>query len=545
MAVVDQLQRIREIPVKPAAIPAKPAVATLWPRRPEDGLNPAVLARVRPSDWINPQSPGRYDLLVAGGGAAGIAAAEHAASLGVRVALATDEPLGLDILADALPRAVFLRSAGQVCQIRRAAAAAWPEARLGRLDFPSLVEQLAAARQEAAERYAARRLAGRGVAVYLGPMSFTGPNCLKVAGQTLSFSRAILTPVARTTVPEIEGLEQLGYQTPETLGTLAELPRRWAIVGSTTVACELAQAFRRLGSAVDLIIPDGRLLADHEPVVGELLARQFAADGIEVHCGWSCQRGQRTGAAKSLVIQRHGQFKKLLTDEILVAGPRHCDLGWLRPSAAGLAMHGADIRADAWLRTSNARIFSIGPSDLGDALAGEAVEGVARLAVENAMSWRKRPAGELPAASWIRTDPLVCRLRRHAVRTGSLADNGAVGSQADTITSHVFLLPPESAGGAGLTLFGGSAPVGGSGELGSSGWLILRVSRLHRRVVGTTVVGPAARDLVVPLTTILTDSPGSSAFWVSRILKALRVPENASAASKPAWLERRVDEALS
>ncbi len=524
MASIVQLQRVGEVAAKPAAIPALPAC----PRHPEDGLDASLLVRLRPPAWTNPQPHGCYDLLVVGGGAAGVAVAEHAASTGVRVALATDEPLGLDVLADALPRAVFLRSAGQVCQTRRAAATSWPDARLGRLDFASLVQQLSAARQEAADRYAAQALADRGIAVHLGPLVFTGPNCLKVAGQTLSFSRAVLAPVPRTALPDIEGLEDLGYQTPETLGMLAELPRRWAIVGSGTVACELAQAFRRLGSAVDLIIPDARLLAEHEPVIGDLMQRQFAADGIQVHCGWTCVRSQRTGAAKSLVIERAGQLKKLLADEILIAGERRCELGWLRLGAAGIAVNEAGIQADQRLRTSNPRILALGPGDATDVLAGEAVESLARLAVGNALSWRQRSTCEQLAPRWLRTDPLVCWLGRDSSRSVTTWGDRADGSQAQEISSQAFPLPPESAAGAGLTIFNGGI-----------GWLVLRVAKHHRRVVGATVLGPAARDLVAPLTAMLTSFPGAAG-----ILKGLWPRRNSRTLPEPAWLGCLVEEAL-
>jgi pyruvate/2-oxoglutarate dehydrogenase complex dihydrolipoamide dehydrogenase (E3) component len=543
MAFIGQLQRVHEIAARAATTPALP----IRPRHPEDGLDASLLARLRPSAWTNPQPHGRYDLLVVGGGAAGVAAAEHAASSGVRVALATDEPLGLDVLADGLPRAVLLRSAAQVCQIRRAAATSWPDARLGRLDFASLAEQLSAARQEAADRYAAQTLAERGIAVHLGPLVFSGPNCLKVAGQPLGFSRAVLAPVPRTAVPEIEGLEDLGFHTPETLGMLTQLPRRWAIVGSSTVACELAQAFRRLGSAVDLIIPESRLLAEHEAVIGELMARQFAADGIEVHCGWTCLRSQRTGAAKSLVIGRGGQLKKLLADEILIAGERRCELGWLRLGAAGIAVDEAGIQADECLRTSNPRVFAIGPGNVSDALAGEAVEGLARLAVGNALSWRGRTTHDLLLAPrWLRTDPLVCWLGHGTTRSVTSWGDRREGSQADDITSQAFPLPPEAAAGVGLTMFNGGTVLDGGSSLGGtamggapSGWLVLRVAEHHRRVVGATVLGPAARDLVAPLTAMLAGRSHASG-----ILKALWPRGNSAAPSEPAWLGRLVEEAL-
>ncbi len=352
----------------------------------------AVLAEAFPGDWQNPAPPPRYDLLIIGSGAVAVAAAEHAIASGAHVALAADDVLGLDLLADGVPRGAMYRAASQFCQVRRAALAAWPDATLGRLDFEALRREIAAARRQMARRYSAARLAERGVDVYLGPLTFTGPGTLKVAGQSLAFSRALLAPVARPAPSDIDGLEALGYQTPESLGELAELPRRWAILGDSSVACELAQALRRLGSAVDMIMPGEAILPRYERLVRATLQRQMAADGVVFHCGWQCRAAQRTGAAKGLTIERGDERRKLLSDEILVVGRRECQLDWLRLEAGEIRSSGGGVVIDPRLRTSNRRVFSVLPAEVDDMLQSEAVEQLAHRAV------RMRSPGVRPAA---------------------------------------------------------------------------------------------------------------------------------------------------
>lgn len=462
-----------------AAVPESEAAAV--PRRADDGLEP-FLAQIRPTSWNQPTARGCYDLLVIGGGTVGITAAEWARARGARVALASDDPLGLDGLAEGLPREVLLRVAGEACRMRGLADGAWPDARLGRLDFSAVSRELFAARQAAAAHLAAARLVAAGIDVYLGPLAFVGPAQLKVAGETVRFRRALLVPVPRTIVPPVEGLEQLGYQTPETLGMLAGLPRRWAIVGDSPAACELAQAFCRLGSAVDLIVPGPRLLAGEEPAVSELLGRQFAADGIQVHVGWSCVLAQRTGAAKSLIIEQAGQRKKLLADEILIAGERGCEVDWLRPAMAGVTLaaargssHPATVPVGPALQTSNARVLSIGPQITDDVTNRRHVADVARLAVHNVLGWWPRRIDGLITPRWIHTEPAICRLGR--VGPGAADDHAARKTE-----SRVLDLPAEGPG---------------------PGRIVLRVGECRRRVVGATVVGPAAAELVGPLETLL------------------------------------------
>src|SRR5438132_958782 len=81
-------------------------------------------------------------------------------------------------------------------------------------------------------------------------------------------------------VPSIDGLQTGEYLTNESVFSLTELPSRLVVIGGGPLACELAQAFRRLGSEVDLVDPTETLLPRDEPKAGELLRRRFEREGL-------------------------------------------------------------------------------------------------------------------------------------------------------------------------------------------------------------------------------------------------------------------------
>jgi len=116
-------------------------------------------------------------------------------------------------------------------------------------------------------------VAGAGIDVYLGQTRFTKPNAVAVDGRELRFNKAVIATGSRPVAPTIEGLREGEYLTNETVFSLTELPRRLVVLGGGPMGSELAQAFRRLGSEVDLVHSRNNLLPKDEPEAGEVLRR--------------------------------------------------------------------------------------------------------------------------------------------------------------------------------------------------------------------------------------------------------------------------------
>jgi len=215
---------------------------------------------VRPSGWRNPRSQGRYNLVVVGGGTAGLVAAAGAAGLQARVALIERERLGGDCLnVGCVPSKALLASAAAAAAVRAAPGLGVPAMPVS-VDFPAVMQRMRAIRAELSPHDSADRFRQLGVDVYFGEAAFTAPDRIRVGEQELTFARACIATGARAIVPSVEGLTAENCLTNETVFSLTELPRRLAVLGGGPIGCELAQAFARFGARVTMIESAARIL---------------------------------------------------------------------------------------------------------------------------------------------------------------------------------------------------------------------------------------------------------------------------------------------
>src|SRR5688572_6164025 len=222
-----------------------------------------LLSLVHPPDWQNPQPRSLYDLVVIGGGTAGLVCAAGAAGLGARVAIVERHRLGGDCLnTGCVPSKALLRAARAVYEARRAAAAG--VSMTLRVDFAAVMESVRARRADLAGNDSAQRLTSLGAHVFLGEASFTGPTTVSVDGRELRFRRAVIATGGRPAIPPIPGLATLRYLTSENVFELREPPRSLVVIGGGAIGCELAQAFTLLGSAVTLVETRSRLLPSED-----------------------------------------------------------------------------------------------------------------------------------------------------------------------------------------------------------------------------------------------------------------------------------------
>ena len=95
------------------------AVAPVFQFEPGDQYNRELAANVHPFDWVNPAPKRRYNLVVVGGGTAGLVAAAGAAGLGAIVALVEKNLMGGDCLNfGCVPSKALIRVDETICAVR-------------------------------------------------------------------------------------------------------------------------------------------------------------------------------------------------------------------------------------------------------------------------------------------------------------------------------------------------------------------------------------------------------------------------------------------
>ncbi len=379
------------------------------PLVPGDAHDRALASLAHPADWKNPTPSGRYNLVVIGGGTAGLVAAAGAAGLGGKVALLERRLLGGDCLNFGCVPSKALMASARVAATVRGAGVYGVEAGAPRVDFARVMERVRSLRAGIAHHDSAERFRGLGVDVFLGEGRFVARDAVEVSGQRLTFARALIATGGRPALPDVPGLAEADFFTNETVFTLTELPPRLVVLGGGPIGCELAQAFQRLGARVSLVSQSPRLLPHEDADVGELLARRFAAEGIALHLGVRATRVEVQGGVKRVRFEREGAEGAVEGEALLVSTGRVPELGGLGLEAAGVR-HGAQgVEVDDRLRTSNPHIYAAG--DICSRFKfTHAADALARVALQNALFFGRKAASALVIPWCTYTSPEVAHV---------------------------------------------------------------------------------------------------------------------------------------
>jgi pyruvate/2-oxoglutarate dehydrogenase complex dihydrolipoamide dehydrogenase (E3) component len=384
-----------------------------------DGFDRQMEEQVHPPAWRSPAPLPRYDLVVVGGGTAGLVAAHGAAGLGARVALLERAWIGGDCLVTGcVPSKALLRSARAAADVRRASGASI-EARLGEIDFGAVMARVRRLRAQIAENDSARRLADAGVHVFFGQAAFTGADQIRIGEVQLRFGRAVIASGARPEALSVPGADEVPSLTSETVFSLTERPRRLIVVGGGPVGCELAQGFVRLGSEV-ILVSGARLLPRDDPEASELIASVLAAEGVELRLGARPSQIRQRG--REIVVEVGGE--EVLGDTLLVAVGRRPNVEELDLPRADVEVVDGKLVLDDRLCTTNRRIFASGDVALPLQFT-HAADAASRLVLHNALFWGRKRASELVIPWCTYTDPEVAHVgvgaddpRAQTVRVG-------------------------------------------------------------------------------------------------------------------------------
>ncbi len=450
-------------------------MSPLEPPLPADVHNRKLLSNVQPAGWINPAPAKRYNLVVIGGGTAGLVSAAGAAILGARVALIERHLMGGDCLnTGCVPSKALIRSA-------RAAADARDAERFGvflgdgpnaNADFPKVMERLRRVRAAISEHDSFQRFADLGIDLFSGNARFAGPDVVDVDGVPLRFRRAVIATGARPIVPSVEGLAGAGYLTNETVFNLTALPSRLMVVGGGPLGVELAQAFARLGSQVTLVEMLPQFLPREDPDAAAILAGALERDGVEVRLGTRLEAVRSDSGGKRAVLDIGGRSEERVVDEILIGVGRAPNVESLNLEAAGVAYDRTGVTVTDTLRTTNRRVYAAGDVCLQHKFTHTA-DAAARIVIQNALfPGPKKKYSSLTIPWCTYSDPEVAHVGLYE------ADARERGFAVDTFTMPFDDLDRAIADGE------------------EEGFVRVHVKRGSDRLLGATVVGRHAGEMI-------------------------------------------------
>lgn len=433
---------------------------------------------------------GSYDVVVVGGGSAGLSGAQLAAALGASVALVDRDKLGGECLyTGCVPSKALLHVARVAAQIRRAGEYGL-RAQLAPVDLAAVSEYVQRSIAHIyADADAPENQARYGIDVVLGPVRFTGEDTLEVNGHSIRGRHFLIATGSQPRTPDIPGLREAGFLTNESVFNLQRLPGELVVLGGGPVGCELAQAFARLGSRVTLLQRPERLLPREEPAASEAVRARFEREGVRV-----VTRAAVTGVAtradkKAVVAAGPDGPVELAADEILAAVGR-------TPAVDGLDLERAGVRLDAQrgiavdkrLRTSNPRIYAAGDV-VGRPYFTHAAAQEARTAVRNMLfpGFASEDLDERALAWATFTEPAVGR-----VGLTEAEARAAHGAEVRVYTQDM-------------------AGVDRAVTVGETEGFVALVAGAKGKLLGATAVGPAAGEMINELALVMRQGLGLDA----------------------------------
>lgn len=350
-----------------------------------------------------------WDVLVVGGGAAGMTAARAAAAEGARAVLVEREAAlgGECTFFGCVPSKAIIEVAKLYWGVRQAE-------RLGiradglRIDFGTLMAHKDAVIADISRDERPELFEEAGIGLRRGVLRFTGPNEAALGDDMHRFEHAVVATGSDPAVPAGIGLEDLPYLTNETVFSLTELPERLVVLGGGPIGLELAQAFGRLGSSVTVLHRGDQLLAKEDPEVGGLVAEILAQEGVDVRL-----RTLATGVARedgALAVRAEGPEGEVAAaaDAVLVAAGRAPRVGGLGLEALGVDHGPRGITVDEQMRTSARHVFAAGDVT-GQLLFTHIASYEGRIAGQNAAG--KKQKADYRVVPWVTfLDPEVARV---------------------------------------------------------------------------------------------------------------------------------------
>jgi pyruvate/2-oxoglutarate dehydrogenase complex dihydrolipoamide dehydrogenase (E3) component len=346
------------------------------------------------------------------------------------------------------------------------------------------MERMRAVRARISHHDSAQRFGGLGVDVFLGEGRFSGPDTVAVDGASLRFKKAVIATGGRAHHPAIPGLAEAGFLTNENVFELTERPPRLAVIGGGPIGCELAQAFRRLGSDVTLFHTGSHILNREDADAAQIVQRAFIDEGVHLVLGARLARVDRVAEGKVLHAETPGGPVRVTVDEILVGAGRVPNVDGLGLETAKVAYDRRDgVKVNDHLQTSNPRIYAAGDVCMARKFT-HAADFAARTVIQNALFLGRKKLSALTIPWCTYTDPEIAHV-------------GLYESEAEQrgIALDTYLRPFSEVDRAII-----------DGE--EQGFVKVHVRRGTDKVAGATIVARHAGEMIGELTLAMTGGIG-------------------------------------
>ena len=351
-----------------------------------------------------------FDVVVIGGGTAGLVTASGCARLGRRVALIERERLGGDCLwTGCVPTKALVASAKLVHQMRTAGRWGLPPVQ-PTLSPRAIMESMREAREVTSLHDDPEKFRRLGIDVITASARLISSNEVAVGDRRLIAKDIVIATGSRTAVPPIDGLAQTGFIDHVSSLDRDSFPSSVLILGGGYIGLEFAQIFRRFGASVTVVDMADQIVAREDPAVIARVRDLLTAEGIVIRTGWRVIAVSGAEGSKTATIENaSGATEELTASEIFAACGRRGNIENLGLEEAGVRTERTYVVADRYLQTTVPRIWACGDVHGGMQFTHVAAYEAVKL-VRNILFPGKSPADYSNVPWALYTDPEVAHI---------------------------------------------------------------------------------------------------------------------------------------
>ena len=408
------------------------------------------------------------DLCVIGAGSGGLAVAAGAAQMGAEVVLVERAAMGGDCLNFGCVPSKSLLAAARIADLWRHGTALGIAYARPHIDFAAVADSVQRVIAEIAPNDSVERFEGLGVRVLRAEARFTSPRTVRAGDVEIRPRRFVIATGSQPAIPPIRGLDEVRYLTNESIFANRQLPEHLIVIGGGPIGIEMAQAHRRLGARVT-VLDVGPLLPRDDPELSAVLAERLWSEGIVGRPGVEIAEVERAG---QVIRVRLESSEQISGSHLLIAAGRRPTVEALDLAAAGIASTAKGITVDARLRTTNRRVFAIGDVAGGPQFTHVALYH-AGIVIRNALF-------RIPAKVDYRALPWVTYTDPELAQVGLTEAEARAIERASRVLRWRFVENDRA-----------------QTERETEG-MVKVVTRANGRILGTSILGAGAGDLILP-----------------------------------------------
>lgn len=301
----------------------------------------------------------KADIGIIGGGAGGLSIAAVAAQAGAKVVLVEKGKMGGDCLNYGCVPSKSLLAIAKTAQTMRQADHFGIESVEPKIDIKRVMQNVQSVVNTLSVHDSIERFEKLGVKVIQASGSFQDKKTLLAAGSALQARRFVIANGSSPAIPTIPGLENVRFYTNETIFTLTQSPSQLIVIGGGPIGCELAQAFLLLG--VKVILVEGlTILPREEDDIVATLRETFLEQGLVLYEKSNVLKVMQSDGEIAIVVRQNDQVQTITGSHLLIATGRQPNVDNLNLEMAGVKYTRKGIEVDSQLRTTNPLVYAIG-----------------------------------------------------------------------------------------------------------------------------------------------------------------------------------------